>query len=73
MTDRLFQMLDWGCDTFLKLMLGILFIGCGIFLAVTAGTFGLCLFLIIGCFLKWAFTDSANSSHDPLALDEDGT
>ena len=58
MIDRLFNWLDWSCDAFLKLVVATLFVSCGIYLAVAGGTFGLCLFLVLGSFLKWAFTDS---------------
>ncbi|WP_417460025.1 hypothetical protein [Kordiimonas sp.] len=58
MINRLFNWLDWSCDAFLKVMVALLFIGCGVFLAVAGGMFGVCLFLIIGSFLKWAMTDS---------------
>ncbi|WP_262690099.1 hypothetical protein [Kordiimonas aestuarii] len=68
MTDRLFQWLDWSCDAFLKLVVATLFVACGIYLAVTGGTLGLCLFLMLGSFLKWAFADSGASS--PLDEEE---
>lgn len=58
MINRLFNWLDWSCDAFLKATVALVFIGSGVFLAVTGGMLGLCLFLIIGSFLKWAMTDS---------------
>ncbi|WP_417455676.1 hypothetical protein [Kordiimonas sp.] len=58
MINRLFNWLDWGCDAFLKVIVLLLFLGGGLFLAVAGGTFGVCLFLVIASFLKWAMTDS---------------
>lgn len=67
MTEHLFKWLDWSCDAFLKLVVAVLFIGSGIYLSVAGGMFGLCLFLIIGSFLRWAFTDGTPKPRDEEA------
>lgn len=67
MIDRLFTWLDWSCDAFLKLVVALLFIACGVYLSVAGGMMGLCLFLVIGSFLRWAFTDSSVRARDEEA------
>ncbi|WP_417449396.1 hypothetical protein [Kordiimonas sp.] len=57
MIDRMFNWLDWSCDAFLKLVVIMLFGACGIYLAVAGGTFGLCIFLALISFLRWALSD----------------
>ena len=62
MIDRLFNWLDWSCDAFLKLVVVAVFLGFGLYLAVAGGMLGFCVFLILGSFLRWAFSDSGPRS-----------